>query len=158
MNRTAICAVAASLVVLAGCGGDAGAPAAEATDVPDPAAGEVAEEPDATTDAGGADAAAGGEPTVLQASVGTPEDPEAYVITVTDAAGEPVTELPAGDYVIEVSDPATTHNFRLTGGDVNEATSVPEVVETTFEVTLEPGDYTYLCDPHPSMVGTFTVG
>jgi plastocyanin len=89
--------------------------------------------------------------------VGTAEDPEAFEITLMDESGEKVTELPAGDYTIEVTDPAESHNFHLTGGSVDESTSVPETVETTWEVTLEPGEYTYRCDPHPPMTGSFTV-
>jgi plastocyanin len=89
--------------------------------------------------------------------VGTEDDPDAFEITLTDESGEPVTELPAGDYTIEVSDPSAIHNFHLTGGSVDESTSVPEMEDTTFEVTLEPGDYTYKCDPHPPMTGSFTV-
>ncbi|WNB86927.1 hypothetical protein [Cellulomonas sp. ATA003] len=68
-----------------------------------------------------------------------------------------MTSLPAGDYTIRVSDPATEHNFHLTGGSVDETTSVPELEETTWEVTLEPGEHTYTCDPHPAMTGTFDV-
>lgn len=167
MRHLALGAAAASLVLLAGCGGDAEEPDAAATDVPDPATSEAAGDLDpATGDASEASGpaaadesgqAAGGEPTVLTGSVGTPEDPEAYVISLVDSSGEPVSSLPAGDYVIEVSDPATIHNFHLTGGSVDESTSVPETEETTFEVTLEPGDYRYVCDPHPNMVGSFTV-
>ena len=41
---------------------------------------------------------------------------------------------------------------------MDESTAVDEVTETTFEVTLEAGEYTFVCDPHASqMVGTFTV-
>ena len=165
MRRIAFGAVAASLVLLAGCSGDVGEPDAAAPEAPDPGASEVVEGSGTAGGAGGSEpaggesgeAAAGGEPTVLQGSVGTPEDPEAFVISLVDASGEPVTTLPAGDYVIEVTDPATSHNFHLVGGSVDESTTVPETVETTFEVTLEPGEYTYVCDPHPNMVGTFTV-
>ena len=114
---------------------------------------------------GGEEAAAGAgdasceptESTVLTGSVGTEEDPEAFEIALTDESGEPVTCLAAGDYTIEVSDPAQEHNFHLTGGSVDETTSVPETEETTWEVTLEPGEYTYKCDPHPPMTGSFTV-
>ncbi|MEJ5945947.1 hypothetical protein WDZ17_11665 [Pseudokineococcus basanitobsidens] len=95
--------------------------------------------------------------TELTASVGTPDDPDAYVISLVDADGEEVTELPAGDYTIAVDDRSTIHNVHLTGEGVEETTTVPEVVMTTWEVTLEPGDYTYRCDPHPNMVGNFTV-
>jgi plastocyanin len=35
---------------------------------------------------------------------------------------------------------------------------VGEEGNESFEVTLEPGEYTFLCDPHAStMRGTFTV-
>ena len=94
---------------------------------------------------------------VLLGTVGTEDDPEAFEIALTTEDGEEVTELPAGDYTIQVSDPAETHNFHLVGGGVDETTSVKETEETTFEVTLEAGEYTYKCDPHPPMTGTFTV-
>ena len=42
-------------------------------------------------------------------------------------------------------------------GSVDEKTSVPDVVDTTFDVTLTAGDYTFQCDPHPPMKGSFTV-
>ncbi len=86
---------------------------------------------------------------VLIGTVGTPEDPEGFTIELTTEAGEPVTTLPAGEYQVKVSDPATIHNFHLTGPGVEESTSVAETGEVTWKVTLEPGDYTYLCDPHP---------
>ena len=104
--------------------------------------------------------AAGAPPasaTVLTASVGTPDDPDAYVISLVDADGEEVTELPAGDYVVEVDDPSTVHNVHLQGPGIDEETTVPEVTTTQWQVTLEPGDYEYVCDPHPNMVGELTV-
>lgn len=100
----------------------------------------------------------GGEATVLNATVGQPDDPDAFVITLTDESGSPVETLPAGDYQIVVSDLSSIHNFHLTGaGGVEETTSVAEVVDTTWDVTLEPGEYDYVCDPHPRMAGSFTV-
>lgn len=68
--------------------------------------------------------------------------------------------LTAGDYTIRVSDLSSSHNFHLTGpGGVDVSTSVGDEGEETFEVTLEPGEYTFLCDPHAAqMRGTFTVG
>lgn len=103
-------------------------------------------------------AAAEGAPT-LHAMVGTAESPDAFEISLVDEDGEPVTELPAGEYNIEVDDPTRIHNFHLSGGDgaVDEKTSPTEKVETLWVVDLEPGDYRYLCDPHPSMNGSFTV-
>ncbi|MCL3859651.1 cupredoxin domain-containing protein [Actinotalea sp. K2] len=133
-----------SVLLLTGCGGSADEPDAEETT------------PAGTTTAT-QDPGSSGEATVLLASVGTEEDPEAFVIALTDESGEPVTTLPAGDYVIQVSDPSTSHNFRLRGEGVDESTSVPGTDDATFEVTLDPGDYTYTCDPHPAMTGTFTV-
>ncbi|WP_290512405.1 hypothetical protein, partial [Aeromicrobium sp.] len=97
------------------------------------------------------------ESTVLLGSVGSADDPEDFVITLTDEAGEEVTTLPAGEYTIQVSDPATTHNFHLVGGSIDETTSVPGKEEVTFDVTFEAGEYTYKCDPHPPMTKTFTV-
>ena len=99
-----------------------------------------------------------GAPT-LQATVGTEESPDAFEIALVDEDGEPVTELEAGEYNIEVSDPTGVHNFHLSGGDgaVDEKTGPTEKVDTLWVVTFEPGDYRYLCDPHPSMNGQFTV-
>jgi plastocyanin len=99
-----------------------------------------------------------GAPT-LRATVGTEESPDAFEIALVDEDGEPVTELEAGEYNIEVSDPTGVHNFHLSGGDgaVDEKTGPTEKVETVWVVTFEPGDYRFLCDPHPSMNGRFTV-
>jgi len=99
-----------------------------------------------------------GAPT-LRAMVGTEDSPDAFEISLVDEDGEPVTELPAGDYNIEVTDPTGVHNFHLSGGDgaVDEKTGPTETGETLWAVTFEPGDYRYLCDPHPSMIGRFTV-
>ncbi len=169
MRTRALGAAIVSLALFtAACGGtaeDSAEPeAAEAPSVaiaePTEAAAEATEEStEEATEAATEEATTGGtgESTVLIGMVGTAEDPEAFEITLTDESGEPITEIPAGDYTIQVSDVATSHNFHLTGGTVDESTSVPEVEETTFEVTLEPGEYTYTCDPHPAMTGTFTV-
>jgi hypothetical protein len=113
--------------------------------------GSPAEEEDTATPVEGA-------PT-LRATVGTEESPDAFEIALVDEDGEPVTELPAGEYNIEVNDPTSVHNFHLSGGDgaVDEKTSPTEKIETVWVVTFEPGDYRFLCDPHPSMNGRFTV-
>lgn len=95
----------------------------------------------------------------LHAMVGTEESPDAFEISLVDEDGQPVTELPAGTYNIEVDDPTGIHNFHLSGGDgaVDEKTSPTEKTEVTWVVDLEPGEYRYMCDPHPSMNGQFTV-
>lgn len=151
--RAPALALAALLVLgTAGCGDDAPEPAGPPADAP---AGE-APSPGAASSGGGSATGDASVP-VLTASVGTPDDPEAYVISLVDADGQQVTELPAGDYVVEVQDPATTHNVHLEGPGVDESTTVPETTTTQWRVTLEPGDYVYRCDPHPSMVGELTV-
>jgi plastocyanin len=68
--------------------------------------------------------------------------------------------LTAGDYTLVVDDQAAEHNFHLTGpGGVDVATDVSEEGEESFDVTLEAGEYTFVCDPHASqMKGSFTVG
>jgi plastocyanin len=68
--------------------------------------------------------------------------------------------LTAGSYTIVVNDQSSAHNFHLTGpGGVDVATDVGEEGEETFEVELQSGEYTFLCDPHASqMRGSFTVG
>jgi plastocyanin len=158
-RRTKLLPVVAGLAaagVLAGCGGggeEAAPPPAEAASPP----AEAAPPPAApaygsgggTTGAGGASGAEGG---TLVATVGP-----GFTITLTQD-GNPVTELPAGTYTIEVSDEADIHNFRLTGPSVEETTGVPETGTTTWTVDLAPGEYTFVCDPHAgSMNGSFTV-
>ena len=153
MKRRALAAVFTSAVLFSSCGG--------ADDAAEDAVGEATEAADEATepaeDESPTDDGAGSGTTVLLGTVGTAEDPEAFEIALTTEDGEPVKSLPAGDYTIEVDDPAATHNFHLVGGSVDESTSVPDVEQTTFEVTLEPGKYTYKCDPHPPMTGKFTV-
>ncbi len=116
------------------------------------ACGSPAEEEDAS---GGPVA---GAPT-LRGLVGTEESPNDFEISLVDEEGNPVTELQAGEYNIEVTDRTDIHNFHLSGGDgaVDEKTGATEKVETTWVVTFEPGEYRYICDPHPSMNGQFTV-
>ncbi len=65
----------------------------------------------------------------------------------------------AGTYTLTVDDKATSHNFHLTGpGGVDVMTEVSEEGTKTFEVELEPGTYTFVCDPHASsMSGTLEV-
>jgi hypothetical protein len=101
----------------------------------------------------------GGGPTLI-GRVGEEGDPEAFVITLMDESGqEEVSSLPAGEYEIQVRDPSVIHNFHLMGpGGLDESTTVRGTTETTWQVILEEGEYTYVCDPHSdSMIGEFTV-
>lgn len=81
-------------------------------------------------------------------------------ISVTDAAGKPVTHLDPGRTELEVEDLAEDHNFHLTGpGNVDVGTTVDGTGDTKFDVNLVDGTYTFICDVHPlTMKGSFTVG
>jgi plastocyanin len=136
-----------STFLVAACGEDAATPAA----APSTTAATTSTAPSTSTSA----PAAGGNQ--LTGTVGEEGDPDAFTITLTDAAGQPVTTLPAGDYTIAVNDLSKIHNWHLKGGSVDETTTVPEVGEKTFQVSLTAGSYTFVCDPHPRMVGQLTV-
>jgi len=99
-----------------------------------------------------------GAPT-LRGSVGTQDSADAFEIALVDENGAPVTQLAAGQYNVVVTDYSDVHDFHLSGGDgaVDERTQVQGHGETTWVVTFAPGDYRYMCDPHPSMHGQFTV-
>jgi plastocyanin len=92
----------------------------------------------------------GGGGTTLNGSVGPGFD-----ISLDGTDG-----ISAGDYTLVVNDQSSAHNFHLTGpGGVDVSTDVSAEGEESFDVTLEPGEYRFQCDPHASsMNGTFTVG
>src|SRR5262245_34300867 len=95
-----------------------------------------------TTSAG---AAAGGN--TLSASVGP-----GFTISMDK------TSVPAGDYTLTIDDKSDAHNFHLTGDGVDVKTTVSETGTKTFQITLKPGTYKFICDPHTSsMNGTLTV-
>lgn len=142
MLRKHAVVIAAAVLAATGCAGETGTSAPSST---------------SSTGEATAPAAAQGGGTRLRAVVGTPEDPDAYEITLTDASGDAVERLPAGSYIIEVADLSRIHNFHLVGPGVDQATSVPEVEDATFAVTLRPGDYRFVCDPHPNMRGNVKV-
>jgi plastocyanin len=74
--------------------------------------------------------------------------------------GEDAETVKAGTYTLDVEDKSDMHNFHLIGPGVDEeVTDVGFVGEKSVTVTLEPGTYTYQCDPHAAngMKGTFTV-
>ena len=131
--------LAVGLLAAAGCGGD-----------DDEAA------PDTTTTETTTTPAAGG---TLVGSVGTADDPDAFVISLTTEDGTPVTTLSAGDYTLRIDDPSTIHNFHLSGpGGVDVASDVGGTDGEEFEITVEAGTYDYVCDPHAgSMNGSFEV-
>jgi plastocyanin len=132
-RRLMLLVLMALTLAFAGCGGDDDE---ETADTP----------AETTTEAAGGE----GGGTTLSGSVGPGFD-----ISLDGTDG-----LTAGDYTLVVNDQSSAHNFHLTGpGGVDVATSVEEEGEQEFEVTLEPGEYTFVCDPHASqMKGSFTVG
>jgi plastocyanin len=80
-----------------------------------------------------------------------------FTIGLTEG-GKKVTTVKAGSYVIEIDDKGDIHNFHLTGPGVDEKTSVPAKTAATWKVTLAQGTYSYVCDPHSTLMkGTFTV-
>jgi hypothetical protein len=91
--------------------------------------------------------------------VGTVGTNDAFVITLRDAGGNPVTHLDPGTYDIAVRDVSDLHNFHLRGPGVDQATIAEETETVTWTVTFSDGTYTYQCDPHSSLMhGSFTVG
>ncbi len=81
-----------------------------------------------------------------------------FTITLKQGAKK-VKTLKAGSYSVRVSDKSNIHNFRLKGPGVNkEITSISFKGTKTVVVKLKKGTYTYVCDPHASiMKGTFKV-
>ena len=98
----------------------------------------------------------------LIATVGSPDDPDDYEISLTTEDGEKVTTVLApGEYLLEIDDRSTIHNFHLaarhTGVDL--ATEVAGTGERTAVVMLqEPEAYIYFCDAHPARMSvTFSI-
>ena len=141
LRPLALATPVALLFLVTGCGSDDTTPTAT----------QPAPTTTSDTSSGGA---AGSE---LTGVVGQEGDVDAFKITLMDSAGAPVTTLPAGDYTVKVKDLSTKHNFHLTGAGVEEKTTVPDVSEATWKVTFTAGTYTFKCDPHPPMTGSFTV-
>jgi plastocyanin len=118
-------------LAVAGCGGDD-------------------DEASSTTEATTTESSGSGGGTTLNGSVGPGFD-----ISLDGTDG-----LTAGSYTLVVNDQSSAHNFHLTGpGGVDVSTSVEETGEKSFDIELQAGEYTFVCDPHASqMNGSFTVG
>jgi len=91
--------------------------------------------------------------TALSGTVGP-----AFSIALRDANGVKVTHLDPGAYTITVNDQSDLHNFHLKGPGVNKFTTVEGIGKTTWDVTFVDGLYTYNCDAHPNLKGSFRVG
>ena len=80
-----------------------------------------------------------------------------FTITLKKGSAK-VTKLKAGKYVFKITDKSSIHNFHLKGPGVNKSTSVGKTGSSTWTLTLKEGKYTYVCDPHATiMKGSFTV-
>lgn len=81
-----------------------------------------------------------------------------FTITLTKG-GKKVTRLKAGTYSLTVRDRAASHDFHLRGPGLNKfVTTTPFVGTKTITVKLRKGTYTYVCDPHASLMhGSFKV-
>jgi plastocyanin len=62
-----------------------------------------------------------------------------------------------GAYTFEVDDNSAEHSFHLRGPGVDQATTVEGTGHSTWQVTLQEGAYSYVCDVHESMRGSFSV-
>jgi hypothetical protein len=83
----------------------------------------------------------------------------AFTISLHDANGVPIKERRSRHIHADRARPLRHPNFHLFGpGGVDVSTDIGNVENMTFTVTLVNGTYTYICDAHPSMKGTFTVG
>jgi plastocyanin len=116
------------------------------------------------TACGGSDSASGDETTTSEGGPSTSAELDGEVgpgfeIEVKQH-GADAESVKAGTYTLKVEDKSSAHNFHLIGPGVdNTVTDVGFEGEKTVTVTLEPGTYTYQCDPHASsgMKGTFEV-
>jgi plastocyanin len=69
-----------------------------------------------------------------------------------------VTTLKRGTYKITVNDRSREHDFHLRGPVSRMLSSVGWTGSKTITVTLKPGRYSYICDPHADeMFGSFRV-
>ena len=80
-----------------------------------------------------------------------------FTITLKKGTAK-VKTLKPGTYKITVNDKSNIHDFHLTGPGVNKMiTTISFKGTKSVTVKLKKGKYTYRCDPHPTMVGHFTV-
>jgi hypothetical protein len=69
-----------------------------------------------------------------------------------------MTRLPPGTYTVQVHDLSTSHDFHLTGpGGIDRRTEVGEIEHPIWTLTFRAGTYTFKCDVHAAMKGTFLV-
>jgi hypothetical protein len=92
--------------------------------------------------------------TTLHAQVG----PD-FQIGLSFDDGTPVTNLPAGTYTVQVQDLSDQHNFHLYGPGVDQKTEIGTTGDATWTVAFQDQNgYSFQCDAHSSLTGTFSVG
>jgi hypothetical protein len=82
-----------------------------------------------------------------------------FTITLKKA-GAKVTSLKHGTYKFVIADKSSMHNFHLKGpnGYSKVLTAVPYTGTKTYTITLKPGTWRFVCDPHAAtMKGSFKV-
>ena len=97
--------------------------------------------------------------------IGVIQDEGGSEISLRDPQGNDLNggTLPAGTYTVQVDDTSTLHNFHLEGPGVQCVppsdcmTDVAGFGRETWLVNFTPGTVTYHCDPHPDLMGSFTV-
>jgi plastocyanin len=81
-----------------------------------------------------------------------------FKIELQNRSGADLKRIKAGTYTIKVEDRSKIHDFHLKGPGVNKSTTVSGTGERLWTVTLKPGTYRYVCDPHATMMrGSFKV-
>jgi plastocyanin len=91
-----------------------------------------------------------------------PDDPD-VVVRAEDMAFDPdELEVPAGEpltIVIDNRDEGVNHNIHVEGAPGPNKTRLEQgVSQQALTVTLEAGEYEYVCDIHPNMTGTLVAG
>ncbi len=81
-----------------------------------------------------------------------------FEISLRDAQGNRVTQLDPGTYDVQVRDLSDFHTFHLEGPGVDERTEVTFTGTVDWTVTFRDGNYSYHCDPHPTLGDRFVVG
>ena len=156
MGRLGAAGVSVLACVVSACGTDPGASSAQSSTTPTQKVSRTAKSPEQPTKKDPAPSVRE-DPPVLFGMVGAPDDAEAFTIALVDSSGKPVTRLEAGAYRVKVTDPASYHNFHLTGPGVDQRTSIFGTGEVTWDLVLRSGTYTFVCDPHPQMAGDVSV-
>ncbi len=90
--------------------------------------------------------------TTLKGSVGP-----GYEISLSTPEGQSISTLAPGSYTLQVDDMASSHNFHLTGPGVDVTTDVGGEGTDTFQIEVQRGSYSFVCDVHPSINGSFEV-